>query len=246
MAETVGSEQVFSGHGVPEQPGLREELVAVARRMNGTGLNQGTSGNLSVRIPGGMLVTPSSLPYEQMEPGDLVALDLEGHPLGSAQRRPSSEWRLHADVLAGRPEAQAVLHCHPVHATALACHDRSIPAFHYMVAVAGGDDVRCAPYATFGTAELSAYAVEALRDRQACLLARHGLVSLGSDLDQALRIAVEVETLARMYLQALQIGEPPLLSPAQMEAVHAQFRGLHYGQADPDQEERSVSQLNLR
>ena len=211
---------------------LRQQLVAVARRMNGTGLNQGTSGNLSVRIEEGILVTPSSLPYEQMEVGDLVALDLSGQPLKEKQRRPSSEWRLHADVLSCRPEAMAVLHCHPIHATALACHDRGIPAFHYMVAVAGGDEIRCAPYATFGTKALSDNVVNALAQRTACLLARHGMVTLGKDLESALRVAVEVETLARMYLQALQLGEPPLLSTQQMQAVHAQFRGLHYGQAD--------------
>ncbi len=211
---------------------LRQQLVTVARRMNGTGLNQGTSGNLSVRIEEGILVTPSSFPYEQMEVGDLVALDLSGQPLKEKQRRPSSEWRLHADVLSCRPEAMAVLHCHPIHATALACHDRGIPAFHYMVAVAGGDEIRCAPYATFGTKELSDNVVNALAQRNACLLARHGMVTLGKDLESALRVAVEVETLARMYLQALQLGEPPLLSMQQMQAVHAQFRGLHYGQAD--------------
>ena len=217
---------------------LRRELVDVARAMNSTGLNQGTSGNLSLRIEGGLLVTPSSLPYEQMEMEDLVAIDFCGHPLVSElavrDRRPSSEWRLHADVLADRPDAMAVFHCHPVHATALACHDRGIPPFHYMTAVAGGDDIRCAPYATFGTAELSANTVRALRDRQACLLGHHGLVSLGRDLDQALKIAVEVETLAEMYLQALQLGEPPLLSRTQMEEVHMQFRGLGYGQTPKD------------
>lgn len=211
---------------------LREQLVAVARRMNGSGLNQGTSGNLSARIPGGLLITPSSLAYELMEPTDLVAIDWQGRPLREGGRRPSSEWRLHADVLAARPELQAVLHCHPIHGTALACHDKGIPPFHYMTAVAGGDDIRCAPYATFGTEELSRFTVEALVDRKACLLARHGLVTAGDNLDQALGIAVEVETLARMYLQALQLGEPPLLSDRQMQAVHAQFRGLHYGQPD--------------
>ena len=211
---------------------LRQQLVNVARCMNSTGLNQGTSGNLSARIEGGILVTPSSLPYEQMQADDLVALDLSGHPLRRRQRRPSSEWRLHADVLNGRPEAMAVVHCHPIHATALACHDRGIPAFHYMVAVAGGDEIRCAPYATFGTKELSDNVVKALGPRNACLLARHGMVTLGRDLESALRVAVEVETLARMYLQALQVGEPPVLSDEQMQAVHAQFRGLHYGQAD--------------
>ena len=218
--------------GMPEQE-LRQQLVAVARRMNASGINQGTSGNLSARIPGGMLITPSSLPYEQMEPTDLVALDLAGVPRDAGARRPSSEWRLHADILASRPEVQAVLHCHSIHATALACHGRAIPPFHYMTAVAGGDDIRCAPYATFGTAELSALAVQALDGRLACLLAQHGQVTVGSSLDQALRIAIEVETLARMYLQALQLGEPPLLSPEQMAAVHHQFRTLLYGAA-PD------------
>ena len=216
--------------GTPEQE-LRQQLVAVARRMNASGINQGTSGNLSARIPGGMLITPSSLPYEQMEPTDLVALDLAGVPRDAGARRPSSEWRLHADILASRPELQAVLHCHSIHATALACHGRAIPPFHYMTAVAGGDDIRCAPYATFGTAELSALAVQALDGRLACLLAQHGQVTVGSSLDQALRIAIEVETLARMFLHALQLGEPPLLSPEQMAAVHHQFRTLLYGAA---------------
>jgi L-fuculose-phosphate aldolase len=213
---------------------LRQQLVTVARRLNGSGLNQGTSGNLSVRIPGGLLITPSSLPYEQMEPEDLVAIDhrgqvLAGGPRDGGVRRPSSEWRLHADILAGRPEVAAVLHCHSIHATALACHGRGIPPFHYMTAVAGGDDIRCAPYATFGTAELSDLAVQALVDRKACLLGQHGQVTLGASLDQALRIAIEVETLAQMYLQALQLGEPPLLSAEQMAAVHHQFRTLLYG-----------------
>lgn len=217
---------------------LREQLVTVARRMQASGINQGTSGNLSARIPGGMLITPSSLPYEQMLPADLVAIDLAGQPLpgvdaavnpAGGPRRPSSEWRLHADILASRPEIEAVLHCHSIHATALACHGRGIPPFHYMTAVAGGDDIRCAPYATFGTAELSSLAVQALRDRLACLLAQHGQVALGRSLDQALRIAIEVDTLAQMYLQALQLGEPPLLTTEQMAAVHHQFRTLLYG-----------------
>ena len=212
---------------------LREQLVDCARRMQASGINQGTSGNLSVRIPGGMLITPSSLPYEQMQPTDLVALDLKGEPLfipadGRPQRRPSSEGRLHADVLASRPEVQAVLHCHSIHATALACHGRDIPPFHYMTAVAGGHDIRCAPYATFGTQELSDGVVQALEGRLACLMAQHGQVSVGPTLDKALALAVEVETLARIYLQALALGEPPLLSAEQMEQVRHQFRTLLY------------------
>ena len=170
--------------------------------MNVLGLNQGTSGNVSVRIPGGLLITPSSLAYELMCPEDLVAIDLHGQPLAEAvvsdrvPRRPSSEWRLHADIFATRPDVQAVLHCHSIHATAIACHGRAIPPFHYMTAVAGGDDIRCAAYATFGTEELSRLAVQALQDRLACLLAQHGQVALGAHggLQQALRIAVEVET----------------------------------------------------
>ncbi|MGA0161762.1 MAG: class II aldolase/adducin family protein [Vulcanococcus sp.] len=212
---------------------LREQLVDCARRMQASGINQGTSGNLSVRIAGGMLITPSSLPYEQMQPSDLVALDLKGEPLfipadGRPQRRPSSEWRLHADVLASRPEVQAVRHCHSIHATALACHGRDIPPFHYMTAVAGGHDIRCAPYATFGTQELSDGVVQALEGRLACLMAQHGQVAVGPTLDKALALAVEVETLARIYLQALALGEPPLLSGEQMEQVRHQFRTLLY------------------
>ena len=213
----------------------REQLVATARRMNASGINQGTSGNLSVRIPGGLLITPSSLPYEQMGPTDPVAIALDGSPLQQGQqRRPSSEWRLHADLLRQRPEAGAVVHCHSVHATALACHGLEIPSFHYMVVVAGGATVRCAPYATFGTQELSDLALAALQQRQACLMAHHGQVSLGADLDQALALAIEVETLARMYLQARVLGEPALLTDAQIAAVERQFAGLHYGQAEPD------------
>ena len=212
-----------------DEQALRHQVVDTARALNASGINQGTSGNVSARIEAGLLITPTSLAYEQMGPDDLVAIDLQGDPLAPEQRRPSSEWRLHADILRSRPEAMAVLHCHSTSATALACHGRDIPPFHYMTAVAGGNRIHCAPYATFGTAELSQLAVAALGDRLACLLAQHGQVALGRSLEQALRIAIEVETLAQMYLQALQLGEPPLLSEEQMAAVHHQFRTLLYG-----------------
>jgi L-fuculose-phosphate aldolase len=215
-----------------EQEG-RSRLLAAAQRLNAFGLNTGTAGNLSLRIPGGLLITPSSLPYEQMGPEDLVAIDPQGHPLAgpstATARAPSSEWRLHADILARRPEIAAVVHCHSVHATALACHGRGIPPFHYMVVQAGGPDIRCAGYATFGSQELSDLAVAALRERRACLLAHHGQVTLGSSLEQAVALAVELETLAQMYLQALQLGEPPLLSGEQMEQVAEQMQRRHYG-----------------
>ncbi|MEB3233836.1 MAG: class II aldolase/adducin family protein [Cyanobacteriota bacterium] len=212
-------------------PEVREQLLATARSLNASGINQGTSGNVSVRIAGGLLITPTSLPYDQMRPADLVALDLQGRPLLDDQRRPSSEWRLHADILSCRSDVMAVVHCHSTSATALACHGRGIPSFHYMVTVAGGSDVRCAPYALFGTQVFSDLAVAALKDRQAALLAHHGQVALGASLDQALRVAIEVETLARMYLQALQLGEPPWLDPQQMQAVAQQFKDLLYGAA---------------
>ena len=212
-----------------DEAALRHQVVDTARALNASGINQGTSGNVSARIAGGLLITPTSLPYEQMGPDDLVALDLQGEPLAPEQRRPSSEWRLHADILRSRPEAMAVVHCHSTSATALACHARGIPPFHYMVAIAGGSDVRCAPYDLFGTQAFSDGALAALQDRQAALLAHHGQVCVGANLQQALRLAIEVETLARMYLQALALGEPPLLSAAQMEDVQGQFRALLYG-----------------
>jgi L-fuculose-phosphate aldolase len=227
--------------GQPPQAGrdleleLRQRLVAAARQMNASGINQGTSGNLSARIEGGLLITPTSLPYELMGPEDLVALDWQGQPLASAAmaegpaRRPSSEWRLHADVLRLRPEIQAVVHCHSIRATALACHGRGIPSFHYMVAVAGGADIRCAGYATFGTGELSQLAVQALEGRLACLLGHHGQVALGTSPEQALRVAIEVETLAAMYLEASLLGEPPLLSQEEMRRVQQQMGKLLYG-----------------
>ncbi len=209
--------------------GLRRELVSIAKRMNEIGLNQGTSGNLSVRIKDGLLITPSSLPYEEMKPKDLVAIDFLGNPFSPDQLKPSSEWQFHADILANRPDVGAVLHCHSIYATSLSCHKKSIPSFHYMVAVAGGHDVRCAPYATFGTKELSKLALKALEGRLACLLAHHGQIALGINLRESFQIAIEIETLAKMYLQASQIGEPFLLSSQQMNEVQKKFENLNYG-----------------
>ncbi len=205
---------------------MREGLVAAARRMAELGLSRGASGNLSVRDGAGFLVTPSALPYDRLEPGDVVAMTMDGEVEGPGT--PSTEWRIHRDVLAARPEVGAVLHAHPPFATALACLRRPIPAFHYMVAVAGGTDVRCAPYARFGTQELSDHALAALAGRRACLLANHGILALGAELDAALAVAVEVETLAEMYWRALQAGEPVLLTDAEMAEVLEAFEG--YGQ----------------
>ena len=204
----------------------REAIIATARRMNASGLNQGTSGNLSHRVEGGFLVTPTGLEYDSLRPEDIVLMRFDGSHEGP--RRPSSEWRFHRDILASRPEVSAVLHSHSLFCTTVACLRRSIPAFHYMVAVAGGSSIRCAPYATFGTEELSRHAVAALEGRKACLLANHGLITVGVDLGGAFKLAMEVETLAAMYLRALQVGEPVLLDEAEMAVVLEKFRT--YGQ----------------
>jgi L-fuculose-phosphate aldolase len=206
---------------------LRRELIATAREMNRTGINQGTSGNLSLRCGDGLLITPSGMPYERLEPADIVFLPLDGGdtPIAAGPRKPSSEWRIHRDVYRARPEALALLHAHPVHCAALACLRRPLPAFHYMVAVAGGRDIRCAPYATFGTQALSDHVLAALEGRRACLMANHGLLCLGPDLRSALALAVEIEALARTYLQCLSVGEPVVLDDAEMERVLEKFKG---------------------
>jgi L-fuculose-phosphate aldolase len=194
--------------------------------MNALGINQGTSGNLSVRSGEGFLVTPSSMPYDIMQPEDLVAMAYDGTYEG---RRPSSEWRFHRDILKNRPDIDVVLHCHSMFATTLACHHRTIPAFHYMVGVAGGTTIRCAEYATFGTQALSDAAIRALDGRKACLLGQHGQISLGKTMDSALWLAVEVETIARMYHGALLLGEPPVLSDEEMDRVLGQMKRMSYG-----------------
>ncbi|MCH7958311.1 MAG: class II aldolase/adducin family protein, partial [Proteobacteria bacterium] len=184
----------------------RREIIEAARRMNALGLNRGTSGNISARVDGGLLITPSGIPCEECRPGDIVEMGMDG--TSDDRRRPSSEWRFHRDILAARPEVGAVVHAHSPFATTLACLGRGIPAFHYMIAVAGGRDIRCAPYATFGTQALSDAAVKALEGRRACLLANHGMIVVGPALKAALALAVEVEALAEQYWRVLQVGEP--------------------------------------
>ena len=208
---------------------LRAEMVTTARAMNAHGINQGTSGNLSVRAGDGFLLTPSSVSYDRMRPDDLVAMSFDGTYEAGPGLRPSSEWRFHRDILAARTDVNAVLHCHSIYATTLACHHRTIPAFHYMVGVAGGTTIRCADYATFGTQALSDAALVALKDRMACLLGQHGQISLGRSLGSALWLAIEVETLSQLYLQALSLGDPPVLDDAEMERVLGQMRRMSYG-----------------
>jgi L-fuculose-phosphate aldolase len=205
---------------------LRAAIIATAVQMNDRRINSGKSGNVSARTETGFLITPTSLPYESMRPEDIVAVTLAGAATGP--RLPSSEWRFHRDIYVDRPNAGAIVHAHSPFATALACLGRGIPAFHYMVVVAGGKDVRCAPYATFGTQELSDNALVALSGRRACLLANHGMIAVDASLDAALALAIEIEALAEQYWRALQIGAPNLLSDAEMNVVLEKFK--NYGQ----------------
>ena len=205
----------------------RRKIISTALEMNRLGINQGKSGNVSARITNGFLVTPTGIPYAETKPEQIVAMDMNGVHEGTIL--PSSEWRFHRDIYASRPDVQAIVHTHATFATTLACMSREIPAFHYMVAAAGGDTIRCAPYATFGTQQLSNYAVTALQDRMACLLAQHGMIAVGESLDKALAVAVEVESLARMYWQILQVDpHPPILSADEMITVIKKFKT--YGQ----------------
>jgi L-fuculose-phosphate aldolase len=207
----------------PIEEEKRQAIINACLEMNALNINQGTSGNISVRHGDGLLITPTSMPYNTMNPEDIVEMHLDGSVVGSG--RPSSEWRFHLDILRARPKINAVVHAHPNYCTTLSIMRRGIPPIHYMIAVAGGDTIRCAPYATFGTEELSANAVEALKNRRACLLAHHGMIVIGDSLSYAMWLAVEVETLARQYVNCLQFGEPPLLSSEEIENVMDRMAG---------------------
>lgn len=220
--------------GGNERQALGRRILDTCRAMNATGINQGKSGNVSARFGDGMLITPSGVSYDAMKPMDMVYVTLDGEAIGNDQLLPSSEWRMHGDIYRHRAEAQAVVHAHPTHCAALACLRRGIPAFHYMVAVAGGRDIRCSDYATFGTEDLSHTMIAALDGRKACLLANHGMICFDTDLDRALGLAVEVESLARQYHAALQVGEPVLLDDAEMDRVLLKFKT--YGK-QPNREE---------
>ena len=204
---------------------LRASLVREANRLQPLGLATGTSGNLSVRVDGGMLITPSGIAYDTLRPEDIVPVRFTGpgtadwnHPLD-----PSSEWLMHQAVYQARPEAGAVVHGHPTYATVLAIQGLEIPALHYMIAAAGGAPIRCAPYFTYGTAELSAAAVAALEDRKACLLAHHGLLAFERDLAKAMWLAGEVETLAQQMVMCLSLGGPRVLPAAEIAVVVDKF-----------------------
>jgi L-fuculose-phosphate aldolase len=205
----------------------RQSLIDHCCAMNASGLSLGKSGNASLRWGDGLLITPTGRAYDRLQPEDIVFLDADGG-CAPGQLIPSSEWRFHCDILRAYPTANAVVHVHSTYATALACLGEGIPAFHYMVAAAGGADIRCAPYATFGTQALSDHALTALEGRKACLLAHHGVIACGVELEAALALAVEVENLARTYAAVRQLGTPRLLDAAEMDRVLEKFAS--YGQ----------------
>ena len=205
----------------------RTGIVEACRSMNALGINQGTSGNISVRWGNGLLISPSGIPYAEMTPDHVVHIDYDGGYEGDI--RPSSEWRFHARIIASKPEVGSVVHTHAIYCTSLAIRGMAIPAVHYMVAAAGGEDIPCVPYTTFGTVELADMVVAALSDRKACLLANHGMIAAEANLQKAMWLAVEVETLARQYFNSLLLGGPSILSTQQVEDTKRRFET--YGQS---------------
>lgn len=210
----------------------RQAIIDACCEMSAVGINQGTSGNISVRCDDGILLTPSSVPYDTMQPDDIVHMTWDGNWTAPEGRVPSTEWRFHLDILKAKPEANAVVHAHPIACAIIAIMNRSIPAIHYMIAAAGGNDIPCAPYAQYGTAELSEAALVALRHRRACLLAHHGLIAIGPNLRKAMWLAVEVEVLAKQYHGCLQLGTPPLLPDAEIDSILKRWG--QYGLRDSD------------
>ncbi|WP_169569358.1 class II aldolase/adducin family protein [Sneathiella limimaris] len=206
---------------------LKEELLQTAKEMTAAGLNEGSAGNVSVRYKDGYLITPTGMLYDDCTPDDMVFMSLKTEAI-KGFRKPSSEWRFHKDLYELRPEFGAIVHVHSPFATSLACLGKDIPPFHYMIAVAGGKDIRCTPYFTFGTQELSDAVRIAMTDRKACLLGNHGMLAAGETLPKAFAMAVEVENLCEIYWRTLQVGGANILSDTEMDEVLEKFKT--YGQ----------------
>ncbi len=207
---------------------LAQQIINAGRRLVISGMNRGSSGNISMRSEtrfnnqAGFLITPSGIDPDKMTDDSICLLNMTGENAGEG--KPSSEWRMHRDIYVARPDIHAIVHAHSPFATTLACMQLEVPPFNYMIAVTGGNTIPCAPYALFGTQELSDKALETLENRYACLLAHHGMLALGYNLDHAMAIAVEVESLSEQYWRILQTGRLKLLSEKQMDAVHEKFR----------------------
>ncbi|MDO5530694.1 class II aldolase/adducin family protein [Sutterella sp.] len=214
-----------------EETELRSAVIATALEMNRRGINVNKSGNVSARLRDGFIITPTGIPYEHLVPADLIFVRLADNAM-EGERLPSSEWEMHAEVYRLRADAQAIVHCHSCFATALACQNLPIPAFHYMVAAAGGDSIDVVPYRTFGTHELALAAAEGLREKNACLLEHHGSLALGKNLEKALAMAAEVENLAHQYCVVRQLGDVRLIPADEMRRVIEKFRtyGLQPGE----------------
>ncbi|SKA92832.1 L-fuculose-phosphate aldolase [Thiothrix eikelboomii] len=217
-----------------EEYQLRQAIIDQCLWMNAQGLNQGSAGNISARYKNQLLITPTAMAYTAMRPEMLAAIPLDGLSPGEWQGsyQPSSEWRFHYDLMRSRPEIGAIVHTHSTYATSLAITRRSIPAVHYMIALFGGNTVRCAEYATYGTQALSDQILKAMEGRKACLLANHGMLVAGETLPKAMWLATELETLAQQYYHALQLGDAVILTEEQMAEVHAKLANYGLGQAE--------------
>lgn len=230
----------MSGHTRTGDKTLRKAVLDTALAMSRSGLSPGRSGNVSARADGGMLITPSGMAYEDLEPRDIVFVSEDG-PVAKGERKPSSEWHFHLAAYRARPDRHAIVHTHSMHATVLACAHKPIPPFHYMVAMAGGSDIPCVPYATFGTEELACHVAEGLRARDACLMANHGQIAIGETLQSALELAHEVEVLAEQYYKVLALGplSVNLLSDAEMTLMVEKFKSYgQYAQETPKPRKR--------
>ena len=199
-----------------------EEVIKYAKMLNSENLSALRSGNISVRCKEGFLITPSGVKYSMLKENDIVFVSLDGE-FKNYKKKPSSEWRFHKDIYKNKNEANAIVHSHSTYATAVSAHRKSIPAFHYMIALAGGNDIKCADYATFGTEELSQNIIKALNNRKACLMSNHGQVAFETSLDKAFELAKEVENICQQYINALKIGNPKILSDIEMNKILGQI-----------------------
>ena len=205
-----------------------EQIIKYANMLNSEKLSTLRSGNVSLRYKNGFLITPSGVKYSSLKVDDIVFVSLDGK-FDETKNKPSSEWRFHKDIYSSKNEANAIVHAHSTHATAVSAHNKDVPAFHYMVALAGGNDLKCAKYATFGTQELSDNIINALKNRKACLMSNHGQVAFGDNLEQAFELAQEVENICHQYINAIKLGEPKILSSSEMDVILEKVKNYKKG-----------------